>query len=192
MSKSLRTNDLTIVREPEIRADHRLLAKLWAESGTFAVVSTNLAANEAWLRESLALIPPNYRTDHFVLMTSGSTVAPKLIVAKKSRAERLTEVIHAAQENEPVQETIACLPLSYSYAFVNQWLWANHLRRRLVPTDGFSRPDELRKALDNAHDAMICMVGIQLPLLLSLFGAHKFPGIIRLNFAGGRFPQERL
>lgn len=192
MSKASSTTNLTIVREPEIRADPELLAKRWAEPATFAVVPTNLVLPETWLRESLALIPADYRTGHFVLMTSGSTGDPKLIVARRSRAERLAEVIHAAQENEPVRETIACLPLSYSYAFVNQWLWAKHMRRRIVLTDGFSRPDELKKALEDAHDAMICLVGIQVPLLLSLFNSRKFPGIIRLNFAGGRFPQERL
>ena len=183
---------IVAVREPEIRANPKLLAALWTGPGTFAVTPGSLGSTETWLRDSLDLVPADYRTDHFVLMTSGSTGDPKLIVAKKNRAERLVEVIHAAQENEPVRETIACLPLSYSYAFVNQWLWANHLRRRIVMTDGFSRPDDLRGTLEAADNAMICMVGVQVPLLLSLFGSHRFPGILRLNFAGGRFPQERL
>jgi acyl-CoA synthetase (AMP-forming)/AMP-acid ligase II len=36
------------------------------------------------------------------------------------------------------------------------------------------------------------MVGVQVPLLHSLFATHVFPGVIRLNFAGGRFPQESV
>jgi long-chain acyl-CoA synthetase len=192
MSTPSISESLRLVREAEVRADLSLLGRLWSEPATFAVAPTNLALTEAWLRASLALLPDDYRTGHFILMTSGSTGQPKLIVAKKARAERLVEVIHAAQDDEPALETIACLPLSYSYAFVNQWLWSHHMRRKLVTTDGFTRPGELKSALDAATDAMVCMVGVQVPLLRSLFGKHNFPGVIRLNFAGGRFPQEHL
>jgi long-chain acyl-CoA synthetase len=186
------SENVIVLREAEVRADFAVLSRRWTESPTFAVVPTNLSLTEEWLRASLALLPEDYKTGHFILMTSGSTGDPKLIVAKKSRAERLVEVIHAAQDDEPALETIACLPLSYSYAFINQWLWSHHMRRKLVPTDGFTRADELKSALDSARNAMLCMVGVQVPLLRSLFGAHQFPGVIRLNFAGGRFPQEHL
>jgi acyl-CoA synthetase (AMP-forming)/AMP-acid ligase II len=192
MSTPSTSGTLRIVREAEVRANISLLGGFWAESPTFAVVPTNLSLTEDWLRSSVALLPTEFRSGHFILMTSGSTGQPKLIVAKKARAERLVEVIHAAQDDEPAAETIACLPLSYSYAFVNQWLWSHHMRRKLVPTEGFTRPDELKSALDNASDAMVCMVGVQVPLLRNLFGRHRFPGVIRLNFAGGRFPQEQL
>jgi len=185
-------NAVRIVREAEVRADRHVLDRLWEEPTTFAFVPSNLALTEDWIVASLALIPAEYRREHFILMTSGSTGQPKLIVARKDRAERLAAAIHVAQDGEPAQETIACLPLSYSYSFVNQWLWAHHLRRRLVQTDGFTRADELKAALDAAKEAMTCMVGIQVPLLRQLFGTHRFPGVIRLNFAGGRFPQEHL
>jgi long-chain acyl-CoA synthetase len=39
---------------------------------------------------------------------------------------------------------------------------------------------------------MLCLVGGQVPLLLRYFGSSTFPGVIRLHFAGGRFPQEHL
>jgi acyl-CoA synthetase (AMP-forming)/AMP-acid ligase II len=39
---------------------------------------------------------------------------------------------------------------------------------------------------------MICLVGVQVPLLQHYFAGEKFPGILRVNFAGGRFPQEQL
>jgi acyl-CoA synthetase (AMP-forming)/AMP-acid ligase II len=192
MSMLPKSGTVAVLSESEARSDSRFLVRAWAGSETFVFLPTHFPAHGHRIENSLALLPAEYRTDHFVLLTSGSTGDPKLIVAKKSRSERLAEVIHAGQENEAVRETIACLPLSYSYAFVNQWLWANHMRRRLVLTDGFSRPDGFKRTLEDAHDAMICMVGIQVPLLLSLFGSQKFPGIIRLNFAGGRFPQEHL
>jgi acyl-CoA synthetase (AMP-forming)/AMP-acid ligase II len=192
MSTPSMSENLRVVREAEVRHDLALLGHLWSEAPTFAVVPTNLALTEDWLRASLSLLPDDYCNGHFILMTSGSTGQPKLIVARKARAERLVEVIHAAQDDEPASETIACLPLSYSYAFVNQWLWSHHMRRKLVRTDGFTRPDELKSALDSAENAMVCMVGVQVPLLRSLFGTHSFPGVIRLHFAGGRFPQEQL
>ncbi len=186
------TERLVVVCEAEARPHPNLLHDLWAGPATFAFVPNHLPAGEQWLDHALAQIPWDYRTDHFVLLTSGSTGQPKLVVAGKSRAERLVEVIHAAQDNEPVHETIVCLPLSYSYAFVNQWVWAHHMRRKAIFTEGFARPDELERALESAQGAMICLVGIQVPLLLSLFESQQFPGIIRVNFAGGRFPQEQL
>src|ERR1035441_6572038 len=39
---------------------------------------------------------------------------------------------------------------------------------------------------------MICLVGAQVPLLAQYYEDHSFPGVIRVHFAGGRFPQERL
>lgn len=192
MPTELATDRILVIREWEALADPNLLHDLWAGAQSFALVPNHLHLGENWLDESLAVIPTEYRNGHFVLLTSGSTGEPKLVVASKHRAERLVEVIHAAQDNDPVRETIVCLPLSYSYAFVNQWVWAHHMRRRLILTQGFSRPDELRKTLETAEAAMICLVGIQVPLLLPRFGSRQFPGIIRINFAGGQFPQEQL
>lgn len=183
---------IVVLREAEVRTDPNLLRDLWAGPQSFALLANHLPAEEPWLNKSLAQMPPEYRTGHFILMTSGSTGQPKLVVATKNRAECLAEVIHAAQDNEPVRETLVCLPLSYSYAFVNQWLWAHHLRRRLIVGEGFARPDDLKRMLEAAQHAMICLVGIQVPLLLALFGQQHFPGIVRVNFAGGRFPQEQL
>ncbi len=186
------TEPIVVLRESEARANPSLLRGLWARKPSFALVPNHPHADELSLDKSLALIPQDYRPGHFVLMTSGSTGEPKLVIARKTRAQRLVEVIHSAQDNEPVRETIVCLPLSYSYAFVNQWLWAHHMRRQLVMTEGLSRPDELKRILVVANQTMICLVGAQVPLLMSFFGAQQFPGIIRVNFAGGRFPQEHL
>jgi len=91
------SENVIVLREAEVRADFAVLSRRWTESPTFAVVPTNLSLTEEWLRASLALLPEDYKTGHFILMTSGSTGDPKLIIAKKSRAERLVEVIHAAQ-----------------------------------------------------------------------------------------------
>jgi acyl-coenzyme A synthetase/AMP-(fatty) acid ligase len=47
-------------------------------------------------------------------------------------------------------------------------------------------------ALNQARDAMLCLVGSQVALIRRYFPEHVFPGVIRLHFAGGRFPQEHL
>lgn len=39
---------------------------------------------------------------------------------------------------------------------------------------------------------MICLVGVQVPLLVQNFSGRIFPGVVRIHFAGGRFPQEQL
>ena len=39
---------------------------------------------------------------------------------------------------------------------------------------------------------MICLIGAQVPLLIEYYAGHVFSGVIRVHFAGGRFPAERL
>ncbi|MFO1490430.1 MAG: hypothetical protein U1F87_05840 [Kiritimatiellia bacterium] len=75
---------------------------------------------------------------------------------------------------------------------MNQWRWARTHGRTLAMTGGFAEPDVLRAGLENARDAMICLVGAQMPLLEGIAGSDAFPGVTRVNFAGGRFPQEKL
>jgi acyl-coenzyme A synthetase/AMP-(fatty) acid ligase len=84
------------------------------------------------------------------------------------------------------------LPLTYSYAFVNQWVWAHTFGRTIVSTRGFARPNELLAALERAEDALLCLVGTQVDLVVRSFGARPFEGVARVCFAGGRFPEERL
>ena len=187
-----RVNNVVVVQEDEIRSNLRTLDYCWEGPETFAVLPSHLTLNKKELEDALQQLPQEFCTRHFLLLTSGSTGQPKLIVADRERAERLAVVIHEMQEGEPALETICCLPLSYSYSFVNQWLWSRILKRRLIATDGFMRPGELRAAFEAASQAMVCMVGVQVPLLRSLFGERTFPGINRLHFAGGRFPQEQL
>lgn len=192
MQSDSRANDVVVIRESEIRSNFRALDIRWRSAETFAILPSNLPLSDEWLDDALHRLPQAFYTKHFLLLTSGSTGQPKIIVASRERAEHLVEVIHRAQDGEATRETICCLPLSYSYSFVNQWLWSRILGRRIILTDGFMRPDELKATLDVAHDAMICMVGAQVSLLRSFFGGRTFSGIIRLHFAGGRFPQEQL
>ncbi len=169
-----------------------VLTETWEELHTFLLAPAKTSATAEWMANACRLLPRHLRDDHFGLLTSGSTGSPKLVIANRDRASRLVNVIHAEQALEAVQETIVALPLTYSYAFVNQWLWSHVNRREMVVTGGLAKPDEFRKALEDANQAMICLVGSQVPMLLSTFKDHTFPGVTRINFAGGRFPQESL
>jgi len=170
----------------------RDLEEHWDRRPTFAYLPEKSVVTPEWVQDALQALPSRFREDHFCLLTSGSTGNPKLVVGCKKRAERLAEVLHRVQESSVVAETLVSLPLSYCYAFVNQWLWARVAGRRLRMTPGLGRPDVLRESLRDAHDAMLCLVGPQVPVLFRLFGEEQFAGVVRLHFAGGRFPQQHL
>lgn len=179
-----------VLAQHQVNAEVGVLAAAWSNSATFALIPDKTGPNSAvpWLET----LPPTFRSEHFVLLTSGSTSIPKLIVGRRDRAEALVRVLHRLQDLEGAEETLVTLPLTYSYAFVNQWLWSRIFRRRLVLTRGLAEPDQLRTRLAVASRAMLCLVGAQVPLLLQHFGQESFSGVMRLNFAGGRFPQEHL
>ena len=181
-----------IIFEHEVMSDMRRLDALWGADATFAFVTRKSGVATEWIDKKTAELPPYYHQHHFVLLTSGSTGHPKLVVGRKDRAERLVAVLHELQESEPVRETVLALPLSYCFAFVNQWLWAREYKRRMVATPGLAHPDTLKQALLNADNAMLCLVGAQVPMLAQYYEGCSFPGVIRVHFAGGRFPQERL
>lgn len=180
-----------VLLEAEVDRDLSLLDRAWEAPATFALSPVKGAVAPALLAEWLGRLPAGLQEGHFGLLTSGSTGQPKLVVGERARAERLARHIHAAQEGEAARGTVLALPPSYSYAFVNQWLWARVHGRALVPTRGFAEPDRLREVLRGARDAMLCLVGGQVPLLDQL-GEEAFPGVVRLHFAGGPFPQQRL
>ncbi len=168
------------------------LREAWQAAPSFALLTARSVWTEDQALEALGALPARLHTDHFALLTSGSTGEPKLVVGCRRRAERLVDVLHDAQHSDPCAETVLALPLAYCYAFVNQWLWSARKERALRTTTGMSDPAALQTSLTAAEDAMLCLVGRQVPLLRSYFGARSFPGIIRLHFAGGRFPEAEL
>lgn len=184
--------DLKIIYEHDAKADTAHLEESWLGSRTFIFMPDKAGVGSEWLSHVVELIPEELSVDCFGLLTSGSTGEPKLILGNKKRSENLVRLLHKLQDSEPVSETVCVLPLTYSYAFINQWLWSRVFKRNLVLTRGFSEPDHLKVTLSQARNAMLCMVGAQVPLLRQYFPEAVFPGIIRLHFAGGRFPQEQL
>lgn len=181
-----------IVYENGILADPGLLDRLWADLPTMFFVPDRSGISPRWLERAGRQVPGDQTVRRFGILTSGSTGEPRLILGSRRRTEDLVRVLHDLQDSEPVQETVCALPLSYSYAFVNQWVWSRVFDRKLQLTAGFAEPDRLKGALEKARDAMLCLVGSQVTLIRHYFPDAVFPGIIRLHFAGGRFPQEQL
>ncbi|MEJ8568234.1 class I adenylate-forming enzyme family protein [Elongatibacter sediminis] len=185
-------SDIHIITEQDIAEDTNLLQRRWTEPNTFVLLPARQEIHRHWIGNATRLITKHCPTDSFALLTSGSTGQPRLIVGNRNRSEALARVLHEQQNSEPVDETVCTLPLSYSFAFINQWLWSHVFQRKLRLTEGFSAPDRLMQILAGASNAMLCLVGSQVPLIRRFFPEASFPGIIRVHFAGGRFPQEEL
>jgi acyl-coenzyme A synthetase/AMP-(fatty) acid ligase len=169
------------------------LSLAWDNSETFIFLPERSGVSEQWVKQTMNQIPEKFSQHHFVLLTSGSTGQPKLIIASRLRAEKLIKIINQLQDGDAAEETILALPLSYCYAFVNQWLWSLVFKKQLIFTLGFSQPDQFKERLSVAKNAMMCLVYPQVPLLVRYFGENAvFPGIIRLHFAGGPFPQNDI
>lgn len=178
--------------EQAIRSDMRALVDAWSSVSSVAVLPERLGSDPDWFGRALAAVPERFCRDHLFMLTSGSTGAPKLVVGSKSRVEDLVRSLHRVQSNKPVRQAILSLPISYSHSFVNQWLWSHVHGVTLVPTPGLADPAAMVRAMRSADAGMLCLVGVQVPMLLSYLGTDRFPGIVRIHFAGGRFPQERL
>ncbi len=181
-----------ILYASDVSADIKRLDHAWETPDTFVFLPDKSGDSQDAIEAALSHLPDAYSTGHYGLLTSGSTGRPKLVITSRERSRLLAQVLHEQQESEEVDETIVALPLTYCYSFVNQYLWARATGRRLVMTAGLTRPDELKSALLDAENAMICLVGAQVPLLMKYYGGSVFSGVIRVHFAGGRFPAERL
>lgn len=124
------------------------------------------------------------------LMTSGSTGKPKLVAATDSSLIAGIAAIHGAQRLDPIRSTGVILPLAYSFAFVNQLLWAICRERRLVLLPGLLDPASTFALIAEERVEMICMVAVQIQALRKLdFGAKTAGDSVKiLNFAGAPFP----
>lgn len=165
----------------------------WRKKSSFLLLPQSSPISEYEAKQWLRQMPPDYELGHFAILTSGTTGQPKIVIGVMERAENLTRQIHALQKLESTRETIVLLPLSYSFAFVNQWVWSHVYERTLKLTGGLSAQEELQHALRGADEAMVCLVGAQLKLMKHFFdGTESFEGVTRVIFAGGQFPLNEL
>lgn len=125
------------------------------------------------------------------LMTSGSTAEPRLLLADEAALTAGVNAIHAAQRLLGAASTGVMLPLAYSFAFVNQLLWAILHERRLTILPGFRNPSDTSAQLAGGGSDMICLVGDQVRILESLrFDDVPIPQVQVVNCAGGPFPSQ--
>ncbi|WP_171132499.1 MULTISPECIES: class I adenylate-forming enzyme family protein [unclassified Ruegeria] len=163
------------------------LSRMW-QPGTpsFALLPHRFDQDSAWVEACVQALPETLRTDHVLLATSGSTGAPKLLVASRLRAEAIAVEIGQMQGVAPGDTAIMTLPLSYCFSFVNQWVLAqkqslNRIFARL------SDPDHFAKVLGESERGLLCLVAAQVPLLSAL-GEVSFHKIKTVAFAGSPFP----
>ncbi|WP_445166420.1 AMP-binding protein [Mycolicibacterium sp. Dal123E01] len=181
---------MKVLSERDVALEPDRLAQAWAEPTSFLFCPEKAGVAPDWLEARLQHVPNRYQTGAFALLTSGSTGLPKIVVGTRARAEALARSLHQAQELESVREAIVTLPLSYSFAFVNQWVWAQVHSRPVMRTSGLADLQALAANLKAAEAGLVCLVGAQIPRLAEL--TSSFPGIARVCFAGGRFPTEKL
>ncbi len=136
-----------ILLESNREDDTDRLDRAWAGAESFVFVPAKAGVSDEFLADAIGRLPEEYGRGHFLLLTSGSTGEPKLVVGERERTNQLARTLHTIQSSDPVEETLVALPLSYSYAFVNQWRWSRVHQRRLVYTAGFSDPKSLLGAL---------------------------------------------
>lgn len=184
---------MQVLEEKRIVEHPEDLAIAWGAEQSFVLLPSPLPVEQDWIGQVLGSLPAEFAKGHFGILTSGSTGTPKLVFGEKARAESLAAEIHRRQQLDIVKETIRALPLAYSYCLVNQWVWSHCMERPLRHTPGLSDPSRLIAALAQAESAMLCLVGSQVPLLRRYVApGTSFPGVVRLNFAGGPFPQNEL
>lgn len=186
------SSPIRVIRDPGVKEALPVLADAWNTDETFFFLPERGAPDPAWITARLENIPAPLWRDHFILLTSGSTGQPKLVIGRRSRAEALARLLHQTQQLDAISETLLALPLTYCFAFVNQWLWGHLHQRSVIATAGLANPNAFLAALEHTNQAMLCLVGAQLPLLQGVLGDRVFASVRHVNFAGGRFPQESL
>jgi len=185
----VKINGLKVIREG---SGLETIEEAWSEKPTFVFLPRKSRVSDDWLNDQLSQVPESHANDRFGLLTSGSTGEPKIILSLKSRAEKLSLVLHDLQDSANVQSTIISLPLSYSFAFVNQWTWAKVTGRKLVFSEGLKEPEDFLSKLILHEDSMLCLVGAQVPMIINNYGGMIFENVIRIHFAGGPFPQTHF
>lgn len=176
----------------DLGLDLDALEMAWTQPDSFLLLPANYDVSAPENQTNIEVFVKNFSQGHFGLLTSGTTGQPKIVVGIKKRTEELVRLIHQEQQGSQAQETIVSLPLSYSYAFVNQWLWALIHGKKLTLSQGFVHPADLIAKISSGRNLMLCFVGPQMKLLKQYVAGKTFPEVIRVHFAGARFPESEL
>jgi acyl-CoA synthetase (AMP-forming)/AMP-acid ligase II len=124
------------------------------------------------------------------LLTSGSTGDPKAIVTSAQRLSAGVRAIHAAQGLDALQSTAVLLPLAYSYACVNQLMWAVLMGRELHLPGPLSDLAACMERIRAGRVEMLCLVAHQAGALQRF--TEAFDSVRCVNFAGSPFPMQQF
>lgn len=167
---------------PKTTASHKLakLRQSYSHFGFFNGESIEVARAPVHVDDSLFM----------VLLTSGSTGEPKLLAVSEKNLVAGIRAIHMAQALADVSSTAIWLPLAYSYALINQLLWAVLFERRALMLPGLLDVPMSFARVQQESSAMVCMVAHQ---IRSLEVREPEPSMSLntvqvLNFAGEPFP----
>lgn len=127
---------------------------------------------------------------YFGLLTSGSTGEPKAIVTSAQRLSAGVQAIHTAQSLEAVQSTAVLLPLAYSFACVNQLMWAVLMGRELHLPGPLSDLAASMERIRAGRVEMLCLVPHQAGALQRFTEACE--AVRCVNFAGSPFPMQQF
>ncbi len=176
-----------VVSDQALATDPDGARRTWSGGGSVLLAPARRGVHGDWFRAAIDRLPAAIGRDHLALFTSGSTGAPRLVIGTRARTEALARQIHLGQELDSVERTVSLLPLTYGYAFVNQWVWAHVHERTLVASPGLGDMAATRALLHDGPDTMICLVGPMLALLARAID-QPLVSVTRVNFAGGPFP----
>lgn len=181
-----------VLTDRDILKNISFLDRAWEQEKTFFLLPSLTDVPDEWINAAMQSLPEKLQVGHFALLTSGSTGHPKIFIGSRSRAKALARVLHQCQDSESVVSTILGLPLSYCYGFVNQYVWSVVMGRKLKISGGFKDAIMFKRLIDEAENGMLCLVGPQVVMFEQNFPNQSFPGITRLHFAGGTFPQQSI
>lgn len=126
------------------------------------------------------------------LMTSGSTGDPKLVAIDDRCLATGIAAIHDAQGLADVDSTGVVLPLAYSYALVNQLLWAVRYERKVYLSGGALNALSALERFRDSNVEMLCLVSpwLRFAIGLGLNQVPPLPAVKVVNFAGAPFPMN--
>ncbi|RIK91830.1 MAG: hypothetical protein DCC73_14775 [Proteobacteria bacterium] len=128
------------------------------------------------------------------LMTSGSTGEPKLVAIDEANLAAGIATIHDAQGLAGVRSAGVALPLAYSYALVNQLLWAALYEREIYLSGGALNALLALERFRESSVEMLCLVApwLRFAIGLGLEQVPPLPAVKVVNFAGAPFPISDL
>ena len=181
-------NMIAVLEDSAIKKDLGILNACWKNKEPFILWNSNTKTDNS-LFEGIDLKKDGFSSNVFLIYLWFNRDA-KLIVASKDRAVGICEKIYA-QLLYQCQDIVVSLPLTYSFAFINQFVYSGLSSKSLIVSNGISKPNEYLK-ITKFKGFNARLVGSQFNILKKYIGSLVFPNVRIINFAGGKFPQQEV